>query len=199
MSWFNKMVLANLVLLALALAGCASKSHTPPVEKQHQEKLSATVNMPFDTAWQALMDYACSSFFVIDTFDKISGVIKLSFGGSQAHEFIDCGTIKEDTPEFKYSGPYTRFLEQYADAKLQGKMTLIVKELGPKKTSIRATGSYTFMANLTEPAAWIFTSDTSSTLTLSAEQSMRDSTQTRSCQSNSRAEKKIIQIINLLK
>ncbi|GAV21461.1 hypothetical protein MMIC_P2450 [Mariprofundus micogutta] len=199
MNRFNTMALIHLVLLALALAGCAPKSHTPPAVKQNKQKLSATVNKSYDITWETLFRYAGSSFFTIERFDKSSGLMILSFGSSNAHEYIDCGNINDRSVERKYAGPYTSYLEQFAGAKLQGSMSIAVTEISPKKTSIRVNGKYKFATKLTRPTLLTFDSGSSATISVLKEDTKTGDLDTQTCHSTYKAENKIMQVIASLK
>ncbi len=197
MNSFSKLVLTNLVLLALG--GLATESHASPAKEHNKKHLSATVNKSYDTTWEAMFRHASASFFVLEDFDKSSGLIILSFGASNAHQYIDCGRMNKNSAELKYKGPYTSFLEQYAGAKLRGKMSIVITELLPKKTGIRINGKYEFASKLTEPALLTFDSGYSATISVSKEQAETGIIETKTCHSTNKAENNLMQAINLLK
>jgi len=195
----NNLAITAAVLLAFVLAGCASARHAPPpAEDPVHNKLNVTVNHSYDVAWKTLIEYVRSSFFVIDNFDKSAGVITLSFGGSHTAEYIDCGPFTTRSKEVKYSGPYSSFLEQYAGAKLQGKLNIFVTELGPKQTRVKVNAQYTFKAPLTKPAEWAFESGFYATVALTQEHKAAGGPQTRTCQPTYKAENAVIQAIKPL-
>jgi len=195
----NRLVITGALLLAFALAGCASSKNTPsPAETAVKTKLSATINHSFDITWNTLIDYTLSSVFTIVNFNKSAGVITLSFGDSNAAAYINCGPFNATSAGVNYSGPYSSFLEQHAGAKLQGKMKVFVTELGPKQTLVKVNAQYLFNAPLTTPAEWAFHSGFSATVALTKEQKAAGGPQTRTCQPTYKAENAIMQAIKPL-
>ena len=55
-------------------------TYTPPDESNPVTNYSVTVDKGFETTWDALMDYAVSTFFRVVNYEKESGLLTLSFG-----------------------------------------------------------------------------------------------------------------------
>lgn len=194
----NLLILA--ILLSFTLGGCASGGYIPPTLQSEKDKNTITVDKTFDETWGSFIEYASSTFFEIENFEKASGLLTLSFGATNANEYIDCGTFSTTAP--KYNGPYARFLERYYNAKLQGKMNIFIKEIGAHKTLVRVNARYIFTAPLpTQPITiltWSFDSGSSQTIVLNSRQAVSGSSKTRTCKPTYRAEKSIMQAVKSL-
>lgn len=103
-----------------------------------------TINKSFEQTWVALVDYASSSFFAIDNFEKESGLMTLDFGLSDPAKFIDCGTIQ--AAAVKYNGPFVEGIQAYGSAELVGRMNLFIKSISPNVTEIKIKARYVYTA-----------------------------------------------------
>jgi len=194
----------NLLILAMFLpimfGGCVSGGYIPPNIQAEKGRNTITVDKSYDETWQSFIEYASSTFFEIENFEKASGLLTLSFGATDASEYIDCGTFKKTAP--KYNGPYARFLEKYNNAKLQGKMNIFIKKIDQHKTLVKVNARYIFTASLaTQPITiltWSFDSGSSQTVVLNPSYAVPGSVNTRTCKPTYKAEKSIMQAVKSL-
>jgi uncharacterized protein YceK len=181
---------------ALVLSGCASVgSYTPPSSLTGDDaKNEVVVDKPFDATWASLIDYASSTFFAIDNFEKASGLITLSFGSSDPGRFIDCGQIVSQSGNF--NGPYTTYMATQLRATLTGKMNLVVRQVDPNRTLVRANARYIFVAPpqaQVSGESWTFESGGQATVTVA--NPVSGTIPTRTCRPTYAAEKAILDAV----
>ena len=185
----NTFPFAFLFTVALLLTGCGvtQPTYTPP-EGSAIESTSVTVDAEFDEAWSTLIDYASQRFFAIDSFEKDSGLLTLTFS-SDPSRFIDCGMIKDDAP--RYEGTYIGYAERYLNGALSGRMNLTVQEAGGK-TEIAVNTRYVFEAsNQAQQFTWTFNTGGSDTQVVPSNNF--GATQERTCRPSHQAEEEILE------
>jgi len=104
-----------------------------------------TINRCFDEVWTALIEYAASTFFAINNFEKESGLLTLRFGAGNPAEFIDCGYVESATTAYK--GSLIGGLQQSGYADLDGSMNIFVKPISDKATQVKVNARYVFKGN----------------------------------------------------
>ena len=68
----------------------------------------------------------------------------LTFSSVEADRYIDCGHMKASSLSQNIDMPYAQYLQDYRSGHLNGKMNLLVKSLGPKRTLVRVNVRYIF-------------------------------------------------------
>lgn len=145
------------VALSVVMMGCGVKypEYQPPTPLSYNAENVKTINKNFEQTWTALIDYASSSFFAIDNFEKDSGLMTLNFGSNDPAKFVDCGTVH--SVAVKYDGPFIEGVQSYGSVILEGRMNLFVKSIAPNVTSVKIKARYVLTAQ--EPGAkqiWAF-------------------------------------------
>ena len=157
--WWTAGVLA-VVTMGSLLIGCAvSNTYIPPTPIDSTEPYVVTVDKSFDETWTALIDHVSGSFFAVETYEKASGFITLSFGVSKPEQFIDCGEIdyRSHNKAENFTGPYAAFWAmRHPRVRLSGAMNIRVKSLAEEKTLVRVNARYIF-------DRWTFDSGTEDT------------------------------------
>lgn len=83
-----------ITLLAVVLAGCATHGTNSLQYKQpgHAAIVNeAIVPAPFERVWDALVRELAKAFYVINTIDKQSRLINVTFNATEPGQFVDCG------------------------------------------------------------------------------------------------------------
>lgn len=145
------------IVILVGLISCVKyPEYQPPAPVTYNRDDNVrTINKSFEQTWVALVDYASSSFFAIDNFEKESGLMTLDFGSSDPAKFIDCGTIQ--AVKVKYNGPFVEGVQTYDSTELVGRMNLFIKSISPNVTEIKIKARYVFTVQ--EPGAkqtWAF-------------------------------------------
>jgi len=179
-------------ILFLLVLSCASAKYTPPAAVSStsiSSRTTATVDKPFDEVWTGLIEFASSTFFGIDTFEKDSGLLTLSFGAKNAEEFVDCGEWESEVPLTGdyYRGSYVGYTQQQG-ARLDGKMNVFLKALEENKTFVRVNARYVF----TVSPNVVFVFDSGGDATLRVQSAYRGMPPTRTCRPTYEAEREII-------
>lgn len=154
----NRVVLSILLLILLlaTFVGCVSVKATykPPVEDNAKSKFSRIVNKPFNQVWDALINYSAGTFFGIDNFEKASGLLTLSFGASNAKEYVTGGYWKTDmrygVNELHFEGDYVEYLTMYQNGELSGKMNIVVRSIDENSTQVTVNARYVFSSHTTD-------------------------------------------------
>lgn len=183
-------------LLAALLTACATGSYTPPVASVEMKQHERIVNKPFDETWTSLVDYASRAFFSIDTFEKASGLMTLSFGSSEPWRYIDCGQFKAQAASKVIDMPYVKYVTERRQGKLDGRMNILVKPVGAN-TLVRVNARYIYIvpAQPSIPAhSWTFDSGGEATVTIP--DPVPGSIPTRTCRPTYAAEKEILEAVS---
>ena len=154
------------VLFVLALAaGCAGKyDYVRPTSDGRADNVKI-VDRPRDAVWSATVPALGAQYFVINSLDKSSGLINLSFSGDPEAN-VDCGRIttyvKNLRGERTYEFPGARAAQVYEYMApdggalysinrrmgLEGRVNLILEELGPNQTRATVTVRYVVSKNI---------------------------------------------------
>ena len=78
--------------LALILSACSVKVNQPTSQPKQQAN-QVTLNKNFDDTWEDMIEFISTSYFGIESFEKESGLLTLSFGAENPGRYIDCGSI----------------------------------------------------------------------------------------------------------
>ena len=97
-----------------------------------------------DEVWNALIDYASESFFSINTYEKDSGLMTLSFT-SNPERFVNCGNWIVNGTDNNYV-EFMR-LRQGTNVNLNGVLNLRVAERDTGVTSLTANARYIITIN----------------------------------------------------
>lgn len=185
------------------VSGCATATYTPPVARDYSNRL--VVHKSFDKTWEDLIGYASETFFSIDNFEKASGLLTLTFGAGDASRFVDCGKFSGGPKN--YEGSYVQYIQSTASAKLDGKMNLRVRSVGPEDTELTVNARYIFTIPSTTStnfltgapvtySASVFSFDSRSSDTQFISGASPGTPPSRTCQPTGEAENSIMRGIN---
>ena len=139
-------------ILITIFSGCAARhTYTPPDARSARQGVDEVViKSPFDQAWLDLISHLADSFFAIDTYEKESGLLTLSWSASaeSAHEYIDCGHIDEhyplDTGDHGWEGPFAVWYARSKGVDLSSRMNIFVRPVDESTTSVKVRALYSF-------------------------------------------------------
>jgi hypothetical protein len=151
------LAISGLVSL-LALGGCATGgyNYTPPSVPDLGAN-TKVIDRPREDVWKTSVPALGKEFFVINTIDKSSGLINLSYSGDP-EKYIDCGQVsthvKNARGERTYNFPGARAQQTYEffsnnaifvvqrKLNLEGRVNLTFEDAGPGKTKVTANTRY---------------------------------------------------------
>jgi len=156
------------VVLLLSLFGCASGTYIAPKQDIPKDPFYKILDKSFDETWKELIQYTGSTFYAIDSHEKASGLITLSFSSSNPSLYIDGGEMDVSSLIINFKGSYADYLAKYFNAALEGKMNIVVTELQSQKTKIQINVRYIFATHTSQipNSTWIFDSGTCDTKTV---------------------------------
>ena len=130
------------LLTSCAVTPVDNIAYIPPVESEYSKTVKFTASK--DEVWNALIDYASESFFSINTYEKDSGLMTLSFT-STPERFVDCGNWIVNGVD----NNYVKFmrLRQGTNVNLNGVLNLRVAERDSGITSLTANARYILNVN----------------------------------------------------
>lgn len=154
--------IACVAALAL-LAGCAGKiDYTPPTTTPTQN--SKEIARPRSEVWNELVPALSKNFFVVNTIDKSSGLINISYSGDP-EKYVDCGQIhsyvKNARGERNYTFNGAAAHENYEvlnnnglfgvvrSVDLDGRMNIVLEEPSPGRTLITVNARYVLTVKAT--------------------------------------------------
>ncbi len=143
--------LLALTILVLPVTGCGITYQYQAPEVLERPDNRVLLEEDYNSVWSRLLDYAASSFFLIETYEKDSGLMTLGFGLSSPDQYVDCGMISISDrrvttgPRWNYEGGYVEYLVLIGGS-LVGRMNIRVKELGPQLTEISIHARYLLSA-----------------------------------------------------
>lgn len=125
-----------------------------------------TLDKSSDEVWTALIEYAASAFYSIETYERDSGLMTLSFGATGIADFVDGGEIEvykyvsgkkksngrmreTGKRELLYQGNYANYLELYQKGELAGRMNIVVRSLSEEQTEIAVRARYIVLSEQT--------------------------------------------------
>lgn len=196
-----KRTLLSILLIGMVMAvGCISANYTPPVHTDKKQKYVTVVNAPYDEVWSQLIQYSGKTFFAIDNFEKESGLMTLSFGASNPQRYITGGDWEykdlRAAKQVDFKGDYVKFFSKYNNAKLNGKMNIVVTKLTENKTKLRINARYIFTQRTRRGTlTWSFDTGSYDTLRLSNLQTTAGTDNTRTICPTYKAENKILQAV----
>ena len=140
----KKGYLTVVVLLSIILVGCTvgTATYVQPIVTSSTEQYSMVISDEFDNVWMKLIEYAGSTFFTIDNYEKDSGLVTLSFGAANPSEFITGGHWKTSISNF--DGDYVDYLTLYYNGKLTGRMNIVVLKISEEETRVNVNARYIF-------------------------------------------------------
>jgi len=152
-----------LVFGVLGLSACASQTVNYSLPSSGKVETEKTVAQDLDTTWSTLVSNLSKSFFVINTIEKDSRIINVSFSSNNPEEYIDCGTATSTVngqttylnvaQSSTYPTVYQQGIYQYVgrsvkSTSLEGRFNVFVEELSPEKTKISANARYIFSGQI---------------------------------------------------
>ena len=193
-----------LTSVAVPISSCAtipqtSATYAPP-ETTPPRANEIVLNATYDQTWEALIDHASSTFFAIDTFERDSGLMTLSFGASDVDRFIDCGniTIRQGDVAVVFDGPYLEYIQGNFRNQLQGQMNIVVRPQGTFRTEVRVNARYVYTVTAdpragSPPMVFSFDSNGSDTVVVDPRALFGGAISRRTCQPTSVAENSVIE------
>jgi len=141
-----------IVFITLFIASAsASAVYTPPAQNNSEKQFSKIINKPYDEVWDNLINYAASTYFGIENFEKESGLLTLSFGASNPEEYITGGYLKVDIKNINesrhFEGDFVKYHALYNSVSLIGKMQIVVKKKNEIATQVIVNAKYVFTIN----------------------------------------------------
>jgi uncharacterized protein YceK len=186
-----------LIVIPALLSGCATANYTAP-EHLTQQELSTTIDRNFDSVWTAIIDHVSASFFSIDSFEKNSGLIVVTFGADNIYDFVDCGDHEaewtgEGYQRHSFNGPYAEFLYLYRDGRLTGRLNITARPTNDSQTIVRVNARYVLQTSF---STWSF--DTNSSESIDVYRDNPNRTGIRTCQPTHLAESTILDAVERL-
>lgn len=147
----------HVVLIFLCLTGCAGRVEYTPPASDYTSINNRVIDQSRDQVWSRLIPALSKQFFVINTIDKQSGLINISYSGNP-EAYVDCGQVRsyvknargERVYNFAGASPQESY-EVMKDGQLifinrkldlDGRVNLIVEEIGQKQTRVTANTRY---------------------------------------------------------
>jgi hypothetical protein len=158
----KKMVLGLLVIL---LAGCAQGvSYVPPIAKYTQPKNIVVVNMSKNKLWRKIITKISQNFYVVNSMDKESGFINISYSGNP-EPYVDCGMLtaefssaveqsSQTFPGAVQKVDYTllkrpRMYNAHREMRMDGRVSIILQEDSKTATMASINTRYTLKRTMT--------------------------------------------------
>ena len=140
---------SGVVIIATLLIGCVNTATYSPPTDRSVAKNNFTINKSYDETYSALVGVLAGTFFAIDNFDKGSGLITLSYSATgDVSKYIDCGNWEStnaiEPQRFNFKGKYEDYLVEAWNAKLVGRLNIVVKSVGKNRTQLVINSRYTF-------------------------------------------------------
>ena len=158
----GKKLLFALLLASVVLAGCSAKTE---VSYQRPAQYPLDNSMVYDAGLETVWDAAVTAFgksvFVLDTVQKDSRTISLSFATEAPAEYVDCGILTYTntggmgadetvtiegaaaTAKYMYGDGASQPREVERRTSLEGKMDIAFSAEGKGKTRATVTARYT--------------------------------------------------------
>jgi len=174
----------------LFFIGACSVNVSQPTTQLKQNPNQITVDQNFDNTWKDMVEYISTSYFGIESFEKDSGLLTLSFGAENPGRYIDCGTISG--PNFKGQTTEVGNIGRGANHLLEGRMNVFLNSNSPNVTTVRVTARYVYTLNDGRfEQVWAFNTNTSDTKSLNAADGI-------TCLSKQVAEQELLEGIRLM-
>ncbi|MBW2634781.1 MAG: hypothetical protein JRE14_11780 [Deltaproteobacteria bacterium] len=135
-----------ILILSTSLCGCAQPKavYSPPAYESQSLQPSVIVDRPLDLAWKGMVQYIAGTSFTIESIEKKSRLIILSFGTGQESEFITGGEWELRSAEADFFGDYVDYVTRYHNGRLKGKMNITMSEFGLNRTKVTFKARYRF-------------------------------------------------------
>ena len=144
--------------IGLVLSGCVTGAfqYSPPSPRAPVPN-SGTIQRPLDEVWKTAIPRLGQRFFVINTIDRTSGLINVSYSGAP-EQYVDCGQITSEVKNLR--GERTHAFPAAASHKiyeatengklfvidrsmrLEGRINLIFESLDTNTTKVTAATRY---------------------------------------------------------
>jgi|GEM_PF-2273283 len=171
----KKVMMYTLCMAIVFISSCAIYSanvtYLKPEQDFDENNYSVVLDKTFDEVWSKLIEYSASTFFSIENYEKASGLITLNFGVSTPSDFIT-GGFWEVNWKNNYTGEKSSFTGDYVDylvkrynAKLSGKMNIVVLNIAENKTKVIVKARYIFTSDDSYSADEIYSFDTGNSCT----------------------------------
>src|SRR5579883_799529 len=201
----NKLVVTAVLVL---LAGCAGKvEYTPPSVSAGTN--TKHVNKAKDAVWDQLVPALSKNFFVVNTIDKSSGLINISYSGNP-ERYVDCGEfhsyVKNARGERNYrfnaaveNVAYETFvnnalLAHQRKVSLDGRMNIVVEPAGKAESNVTVNTRYVLSITYVERDIEGHTANLSNTISFNSGGSGQG--QTITCRPNGEFEKQVLELVN---
>ena len=144
-------------------------SYTPPTTALPPEGTTPNrrdFDASFDTTWRAVVSHLSDTAFVIDTIDKSSGLIAISFSLPDPKADVDCGVVSSwvknlrGRRDYQFDGASpnesyelvnnSTLVRVERHFEVSGKMNIFVTEQTPKSSRVKIVARY--IANITATA-----------------------------------------------
>lgn len=130
-------------MTALLLSGCSvNRQYTPPQARDAFVN-TRVVALPRDEAWRRLVAGVSGRFFVINTIERDSGLISISYAGDP-ERYVDCGFLKVKTSYGEVAYPVSKASTDFREARLNGRMNIIVQPETSTSTRVTVNTRYAF-------------------------------------------------------
>jgi len=153
----------SIAVAILCLTACAGKVTYQDPLNRGKNQYFVIIDKARDTVWNSSIPELGKKIFVINTIDKSSGLINLSYSGNP-EDFIDCGRIISEvsnlagdrTYSFAASNAYQNYEVMQPSGlyfvqrkiALEGRVNLVYEEQGPAKTKVTANTRYVVKRNI---------------------------------------------------
>ena len=200
----------SILFVGIFLASCATApniTYIEPIQKDYSKNLE--FNKSSEDVWSALVDYAAESFFAINTYEKDSGLMTLSFT-STPERYVDCGNWIVNGA----SNNYVQFMRMRpgTSVNLNGIMNIRVVQRDAERTSLTVNARYILTVSVSgtvynpvygvsTPSSWTdtYTFDSKTTETVYISNPSVGTQPTRTCGPTGEAETTILRgVSNLL-
>jgi hypothetical protein len=144
--------------VGLLLSGCVSggAQYTPPSPRAQVTNF-VTIQRPLDEVWKAAIPRLGQRFFVINTIDRSSGLINVSYSGPP-EDYVDCGQITSEIEDvqgkrsqtFAAAASHKVYEDVFSGKlimidrtmKLEGRINLIFEALDASTAKVTAATRY---------------------------------------------------------
>jgi hypothetical protein len=153
--------LASVVCVGLTACTTVDITYVPPVPNASAASNVKVVDRPRDAVWNSSIPQLGKQSVVINSLDKASGVVSISYTGDLAR-YIDCGhvtstltpSLSSRTDDFAYSNAQQFYFIKGADLwgspilvnqrmSLEAHANLVFEEMSPTRTRVSANTLYT--------------------------------------------------------
>jgi hypothetical protein len=148
------------VISLIGMAGCAVE-FTPPTH-QNRPRYEVTYRATFNEVWDKLIEYSSQTFYGLDTINRDSGLITLSFSVENVGMVADCGMVTEGgltMPALDYLAMDTPGIVDLLE--FSGRINILVQDVSPDLTAVRVTARYVIQYDVPRAgihAVWSFSS-----------------------------------------